>query len=425
MKADILRKVVSNQKNGKPEGMVCICSANPFVIEAAMKHAVETKKPILIEATANQVNQFGGYMGMRPADFKDYVYKIADQVQLDKKHVILGGDHLGPLVWKDEDADTAMEKAKALIKEFVEAGFTKIHVDTSMRLGSDDTDCRLSDEIIAERSAVLIEAAYACVKNNCMDDVVFVIGSEVPIPGGTTAEEEDELHITSVDELKQTIEVFNEVFTQHNIDNVWDDIIAVVVQPGVEFSDESIDKYDRQKAKDLVQYVRNNLDLVLEGHSTDYQTRGKLKQMREDGIAFLKVGPALTFALREALFALEMIEKELVKDRPLSGYMDCLENVMLENPKYWQKYYIGNEDELLLKRKYSFSDRARYYSNDSRIKASIQTLFDNLMHIKIPLTLLSQYMPEQYNRVKEGKLSISPVELTEDKIVSAIKDYGI
>ena len=52
--------------------------------------------------------------------------------------------------------------------------------------------------------------------------------------------------------------------------------------------------------------------MVFEAHSTDYQTDAALAALVADGWGVLKVGPGLTFALREALFALAAIEDELV-----------------------------------------------------------------------------------------------------------------
>ena len=92
---------------------------------------------VLIEGTSNQVNQFGGYTGMRPADYKEFVLGLADKVNFPRERVILGGDHLGPLVWCKEPEESAMAKARDLVREYVLAGYKKIHLDTSMRLGDD------------------------------------------------------------------------------------------------------------------------------------------------------------------------------------------------------------------------------------------------------------------------------------------------
>ncbi|WP_410959035.1 class II D-tagatose-bisphosphate aldolase non-catalytic subunit, partial [Salmonella sp. 5800] len=72
---------------------------------------------------------------------------------------ILGGDHLGPNAWRSFPAEEAMQRAEALIDAYVCAGFTKIHLDTSMACGGDPE--RLSDSVVAQRAARLCAVAEA------------------------------------------------------------------------------------------------------------------------------------------------------------------------------------------------------------------------------------------------------------------------
>jgi len=121
--------------------------------------------------------------------------------------------------------------------------------------------------------------------------------------------------------------------------------------------------------------------IVLEGHSTDYQSTEHLRQLVEDGAAILKVGPALTFALRECLFGLECIERELLHDRPterLSGLSEALERAMLADPAHWRSYYKGGEPELRLARRFSLSDRSRYYWTVPAVSAAVGPLLATL-----------------------------------------------
>jgi D-tagatose-1,6-bisphosphate aldolase subunit GatZ/KbaZ len=122
-------KDISRHKAGEHIGICSVCSAHPLVIEAALRFDLHTNNKVLIEATSNQVNQFGGYTGMQPADFRDFVNKIAREVGFPSERIILGGDHLGPNCWQGEPAAEAMEKSVDLIKAYVAAGFSKIHLD--------------------------------------------------------------------------------------------------------------------------------------------------------------------------------------------------------------------------------------------------------------------------------------------------------
>lgn len=425
-----LKDLVLKQKQGIPAGIYSACSANEYVIEAAMERALKTGGLVLIEATANQVNQFGGYTGMKPEDFKAFVCKIAEKIQFPADKLILGGDHLGPLTWKNEKSDTAMEKSCELLKQYVLAGFTKIHIDTSMHLADDNINEKLDTGVIAKRGAVLCkvaEEAYAELlktDENALQPV-YVVGSEVPIPGGSQ-EEEEGIQVTRVSDFESTVETFRQAFYELGLQKAWANVIAVVVQPGVEFGDETIHEYDRDAAKELCQALKKYPNLVFEGHSTDYQTPTALKEMVKDGIAILKVGPALTFALREGLFALSMIEEELFKYDPdihLSNLINVFDEAMLQNPENWRKHYHGNGSKVRFARKYSFSDRCRYYLPDSNVQNAVKRLIKNLKTVTIPYSLLSEYMPIQYRKVRSGELANEPESLLKDRVVNCIDDY--
>lgn len=426
-----LKKNVELQKQGKNVGIYSVCSANGYVIEAALKRGKSDGSCVLIESTANQCDQNGGYTGMTPADFKEFVLKIAKKNGFDKQKIFLGGDHLGPLTFAGKDEAEAMADAEELIRCYVGAGFTKIHIDTSMKVNSDPADVRLSDEIIAGRGARLAQVAeetYRELLKKEPDAIppVYIIGSEVPIPGGAVGSEDTGVQVTKVEDFKNTVEAFEKAFEAAGLgQDVWDRVIGVVVQPGVEEKDSGCTEYDREKAKDLMASIKDFPNLVFEGHSTDYQTKGKLRELIEDGVGILKVGPALTFAMREAMFALEHIEKEVLygTDITPSNFSEILDEEMLKDDKYWRRHYQGTELEVRRKRKYSFSDRCRYYMPTPAVEAAVKRLLENLRTQGIPLNLLSQFMPIQYTKVREGLLENEPVALVEDRIVNTIDEY--
>src|SRR5580658_6653441 len=112
--------------NGQ-RGITSVCSAHPLVIRAAAEQAVGERGLLLIEATRNQVNQDGGYTGMRPADFRAFLRKIAARASFPEDRLLLGGDHLGPHPWRKLPAEQAMVKAEVMIAEYAKVGFGKIH----------------------------------------------------------------------------------------------------------------------------------------------------------------------------------------------------------------------------------------------------------------------------------------------------------
>lgn len=418
--AEYFSQLIKEQKNGSDRAICSICSANEFVLEAAMEDGRDNGLMVLIEATANQVNQFGGYTGMKPDDFMAFVRRIAQKVGLDESRLIIGGDHLGPLTWKGEAEEAAMDKAEELIRQYVAAGFTKIHLDTSMRLADDSITARLSDEIIARRAARLCAAAEAGEAKP-----VYVIGSEVPVPGGAT-ENEDSIAVTSPEDLASTLEAFKKAFDDKGLGDAWRRVVAVVVQPGVEFADNTIIKYEPEKAQKLVNYAKSLEGIMLEGHSTDYQPKAVLDLMRRDGIGILKVGPALTFALREALFALEDMERILYPFSPKGGYScfrDVLEGKLMSDEKYWKNYYHGSEQDIAYARKFSLSDRCRYYLDDETINASIHRLIANINAADLPFGLISQYFPEQKERVLTKTDKVTAQVLIKERIKDVLKTY--
>ena len=421
-----IQKIIAEYKSGKHTGIFSNCSANEYVLRAVMRRCKTHGIPALIESTANQVNQDGGYTGQTPAEFYKWCFEIADKEGFDSSKLILGGDHLGPLTWTKLNEAEAMAKAKKLISEYVLAGFTKIHIDTSMKLASDDPDKPLPDSVIAERGAKLCSAAESAFikrREKTPDAVkpVYVIGSEVPTPGGS--QEHGELTATSKENCMATIDAFKKAFEKENLKDAWERVIAIVVQPGVEFNDDEVFVYDSKKAKELCETIKNSR-FVFEGHSTDYQPRSAMRELISDGVIILKVGPALTFALREALVALENIEKTILLDSKtvLSRFSGVLEEVMREKPEHWNKHFHGVTHEQWHNRVYGFSDRARYYLPEPPVKEAINRLVSNLKE-PLPLPLLEKFMPKQYARVRDGTLENNVDDLILDRTGDCIDDY--
>ncbi len=423
-----LAEIVAAQKRGEDKGITSICSANPLVIEAVLHHARQTREPVLIESTCNQVNQFGGYTGWTPAQFVVYLKEIAGQQNFPFDQILIGGDHLGPSPWQDEPADQAMEKARILVHECVRAGYHKIHLDASMRCADDDREKPLDIELAAERSAELAEVAETTFQRYSAgpSPPCYVIGTEVPLPGGAI-EQEEKVTVTKTADVADTITVTRKAFQKRGLADAWQRVMAVVVQPGVEYGDDTLFEYDPQRAAELSRFIKQYDHLVYEAHSTDYQAAASLKKLVEDHFAILKVGPALTFAFREGVFALAAIEEELLAKRQgaeMSRVRETLEGAMLANPVYWQKYYQGNVISQRLARKYSFSDRSRYYWPVKEVQAALSRLVQNLEEGPLPLTLLSQYLPLQYGRIRAGHLANAPRPILVDKVWEVLAGYS-
>ena len=413
MTEDPLSALIHRQNAGEPAGLTSVCSAHPVVLASALAEGTRLGRPVLIEATCNQVNQEGGYTGLSPAGFRALVNGLAAEEGLDPGLLILGGDHLGPNPWRHLPAATAMDRAKAMVAAYVVAGFTKIHLDTSMPCRDDPSP--LPETVIADRAATLAAVAEA---QSAGQRLHYVIGTEVPVPGGAT-EHLDTLTVTSPTAAAETLRLHRDAFARHGVAAALDRIVALVVQPGVEFGHENVIAYAPEAASAL-SAARRDLGLVFEAHSTDYQTPAALAALVRDGFAILKVGPWLSFALRETLYGLDAIAAELTGTAPLRAGMEAL---MLARPEHWQSHYHGTPAEQRLQRHFSYSDRIRYYWADPAAQALVTELMAQLPP-RLPETLISQYLAPAWPEVLSGRTESSPDALQRAAVARVLRVYG-
>jgi D-tagatose-1,6-bisphosphate aldolase subunit GatZ/KbaZ len=415
-----LLDVIARHRQGHALGLTSICCAHPIVIEASLRHALQHgDELVLFEATCNQVNQDGGYTGMTPADFVEFVRGIASRVGFDAARIVLGGDHLGPNPWTSLPAEAAMAKAEVMVGAYVSAGFRKIHLDCSMSCAGDPTP--LPEAEIVRRAVRLARAAEAHAQGSGSLPV-YVIGTEVPVPGGAT-ESIEGLAVTTPKAALATIEAHRKAFEAAGLESAWSRVIASVVQPGVEFDHHNVIDYDPSEARALSHAISTVPGMVYEAHSTDYQTRDALHALVQDHFAILKVGPGLTFAMREALWALDAIDQEITPDHQQARLRDVVLERMRERPKYWQKYYHSVGKPLTVDLQYSLSDRVRYYWPDPVIEAARVKLFQNLEAVPAPISLLSQHLPRALHAVREGAATRDPLSLAMAHVGAVLDDY--
>jgi D-tagatose-1,6-bisphosphate aldolase subunit GatZ/KbaZ len=414
--------LITANKRGEKKGIYAICSAHPLVLEAAIIQAKNDNSVLLIEATANQVNQYGGYTGMLPADFIAFVKSLALQLNFNPEQLIFGGDHLGPVCWCNETAASAMIKAEQLIRCFVAAGFKKIHLDTSMRCADDETI--LADSIVAERAAQLcLIAENTAISHFGVSDLVYVIGTEVPPPGGAN-EKISTLEVTKTTHVAETLSLHEKSFYNKELESAWQRVVGLFVQPGVEFDNTQVFDYDTKKAQQLKSFISMIDGIAFEAHSTDYQNAQAYHDLISDHFAILKVGPELTFALREALLALSQIEQQLFPIQQQSHLQSLIEQNMLNKPEHWQRFYQVDNDLQLLYRQFSYSDRVRYYWGDPNVMKAVDTLFSNLSAVDLPLPLLSQYLPIQYQAIRNAQLKKDAKSIVIHHIMQVTNRYA-
>jgi D-tagatose-1,6-bisphosphate aldolase subunit GatZ/KbaZ len=401
-----LLAMVSAQKQGLARGVCSVCSAHPVVLQAAFEQAREDGSAVLVESTSNQVNQEGGYTGATPAEFVAFVSRLAREAGMPEDRLVLGGDHLGPNPWTALGVRLAMARAAEMVRDYVRAGYAKVHLDASMRC-ADDPLGPLADTVAAARTADLAAAAEAAAAERApgVGLPVYVIGTEVPTPGGQAGEHEGPA-VTRVGDAERGLDLTREAFERRGLGRAWRRVLAQVVQPGVEFGDDVVYPYRRAAAAGLRSFSESQEGVVFEAHSTDYQTEDALRALVEDHFAILKVGPELTFAFREAVFALETIEQELLERRApeqLSGLRQALDRAMTRDPRHWKAYHgEGDEESLRLRRQFSLSDRARYYWPVPEVQKAVQRLFANLDTQRLPRGVVSQYLPDAVEAADPG-----------------------
>jgi D-tagatose-1,6-bisphosphate aldolase subunit GatZ/KbaZ len=415
-----LLDVVARNARGEAVGVWSLCSAHPVVIETAILEAKAAGTALLVEATSNQVNQFGGYTGMRPPDFVRFLRDIAARSGFPAESIWIGGDHLGPNAWRSEPAGAAMAKATDLVRDYVSAGFRKIHLDCSMACGGDPAT--LPEEVVAARAASLAAAAEDAWKLAGGEAPVYVIGTEVPTPGGAT-EALASLEVSKPEAAAATIEAHRSAFRRAGLDAAWPRAIALVVQPGVEFDNHRVVDYRPPAAKALSAFIGRQSQFVFEAHSTDYQPAEALRALVRDHFAILKVGPGATFALREALWGLAAVEQALEGEGRVPDLRKTVVAVMRADPRHWRGHYHGDGAELERDLQFSLSDRIRYYWPYPEVERAVAAMRERLDRRPIPHAVLQQFLPRQYEAVREGRIAATTADIMREGVALALRPY--
>ena len=202
----------------------------------------------------------------------------------------------------------------------------------------------------------------------------------------------------------------------------WASVIAIVVQPGVEFGDRDVAVYRPDHAAGLVASLADLSGLVFEAHSTDYQPEAALARLVEDGFAILKVGPELTHALREALYGLDAIARALEPGTvPLA---DVMEAAMLADPAHWRTHYRGSEAERRALRHGGLSDRIRYYWTVPAVREATERLLARTEARDLPPDLLERHLPRLHGRVRAGSAAPRGRALAIESVRDVLRRYG-
>jgi D-tagatose-1,6-bisphosphate aldolase subunit GatZ/KbaZ len=412
--SEILRDIIARNKAGECIAIPSVCSAHPEVISASLQLASRLNRPLVIEATSNQVNQFGGYTGMDAKAFVACIDDLKSKNGISPNLIELGGDHLGPQVWKSETAEMAMAKARELVSDYVRAGINKIHLDCSE--GCAGEPLLIDNETAAERAASL---AVSCLDAaSAPEELLFVIGTEVPPPGGARLDDNGHVIPTSPVSAAKTLIAHRNAFANKGIADLWPQVSGLVVQPGVEFGPDQIFNLPADVEPGLRDVISDYPGICLEAHSTDYQPPETFLNLAKMGFAFQKVGPALTFALRRALYALDEIVQKLT---PSSVTLPMvMEAAMRENPKHWRSYY--SEDEKF-KWHFSYADRIRYYWPLPIVQEAVENLISTFDELKVSEQILAESFSLSVLDRSEGLAPSRGSAIVRSEVQSALLPY--
>ncbi|MBT8341816.1 MAG: tagatose-bisphosphate aldolase, partial [Desulfatitalea sp.] len=332
----------------------------------------------------------------------------------------LGADHLGPYAWQGQPAAQAMKNVETLARLCVEAGFRKIHLDTGVAC-ADDPGPPLPLETAALRAARLCRAAEAAVVRPDHPPM-YVIGNDVPPPGGGLTPDA-QVHVTSPDQLDATLQAYRRAFERAGVRHAWERVMAVVVQPGVEFGDQRVAVYDPEQAVCLsAAHACLPGAMTFEIHAADYQPPEAMDRMVADHFVLLKVGPCLTFAFRRALYGLESIERQLPGIAHRSNLTQVMEDLMTADPQHWQGRYAGDEAAARYLRHHSLRDRIRYYWSRPAARQAVDRLMDNLKQ-SLPDELIERHLPEHHADIQRLGLNADPGAIVHLYISEALAPY--
>ena len=380
----IINKIIQNK------ALPSFCTSNVDALNSILYFCKINKLPCLIECTSNQVNQDGGYTNKTPKLFINEIFKMQKKINFDKKKLFLGGDHLGPLPWKNNNSHTAIKNSVKLIDSFLKEKFCKIHIDTSIKCKNDK---HIDNDIIFNRTNQILRnpAIFKKIK-----DRFIIIGTEVPLSGSGDSKK---IIKTSKQQINNESLRFKKILKSIGLKN---NFFGLVIEPGMRYMHSSITQPNFKDFKEKRRIsIKNNF--VFEAHSTDYQSLKTLKQLVKNNFKYLKVGPEITFNYSRSLFFMQNLEKKIVKKK-CSNLKAKILSTMLDNSKHWKEYYKRKDKKLFLDSKL---DRLRYYLNSKKVVNSINLLKKNVNKLdkKIIYPLINQDLKKDFIFYSKKKLS--------------------
>jgi D-tagatose-1,6-bisphosphate aldolase subunit GatZ/KbaZ len=423
MRTSWLIDIMKANCRGERKGIYAVESQNSTVIEAYLRQALADGSPALFEISAELLDPHRQSGKILPDDFIAKVKRNVLKIGFPRDRLFFGVNDLSPSLWKDESVETALKKTCAFISDLVSLGFNKLGIHAGVRLKGDPADKLLPQEVIIAREAVLYQAAEQAAAALPDEEKPLYVIDVHPGQGMT----EDQKNMVCKEDVEIAAERFDRAAAAAGPPEMKERflVVRIFLSPG--YNSEKVIPFDSSLLKELGECVHERKLVVLWARQADFQSQMVLDQLVDNHFAFLSVGPELTYTMREALFSMAMMENETMIGKPgvyLSNFIIELDRAMQSAPRHWQKYYTGNGFEQLIARKYSLYDRSRFYWEDKEVRKMKKRLFDNLIEYPVPLTVLRQFMPCQYERVAAGELENKPDALVMDAVRRALRRYS-
>lgn len=353
-----------------------VASVLPDVIAAGLRQAREHGLPALIEAPAEEVNQFGGHSGLTPADFAALVQDVAHSHGLDAVPLILGADGLGPGLWPGLDPSAAMTHAERMVADFAAAGFNRLQFHA----------------LDAPGIARLVSVAETHAPPR--HPPVYALPA-----GGDPASS-----VTSPEDLAEALTRHEAAFAEADLAGAWRRVHTMSVRFGMGFTPAHVERFDIEQPDQLSAVLRDHDRIALEAEAVDYQSARVCADLTRRNVAVLKLGPSLSFAWREALYGLSHVHAWSEGGPHISERMEAL---MLADPAMWQQDGRGPAGHSRLLRHFGFTDRIRHYW--SKAGAELAALCDSMEASGLHLPLLLQYLPPE-TLARAARLDLAPAQ---------------
>ncbi|MCD6577344.1 MAG: class II D-tagatose-bisphosphate aldolase, non-catalytic subunit [Anaerolineaceae bacterium] len=418
-----LMDIVEANRRGEKKGIYAVESQNPTVQEAYLRQALSNGSPALFEISADRLDLRGQNGRIHPDDFIGKVKRVAVKVGYPRDRLFFSVHGVSPSLCQGESIESTLRKTRAFISSIIHSGFNILEICAGIPLKEDPEGQLLPPEAITAREAEFYQAAEdAAASLPDEKKPLYVLG--VHPEQGMIEDKRNRAHKKDV-EIR--FDQFSQTARSAGLPEIEGRLLAVRVFLGPGYDSERVIPYDLSLLEELGECAHEGKPVMLEALKTDYQPQSVLDQLVEKHFALLSVGLELTYTMREALFSMAVMENETMIGKPgvyMSNFIIELDRAMLSAPQHWQKYYTGNGFEQLIARKYSLYDRSRFFLENKDVRKMKKRLFDNLEKYPVPLTVLRQFMPRQYERVAAGELENKPNALMMDAVGYALKRYS-